>query len=144
MSYVRILIHAVWGTKARLPHFAGPVKNKVFDHIRENAKEKGMFLSEINGHNEHVHCLISLMAEQTMAKVMQLLKGESSYWINKQKVVSGKFEWADEYFAVSVSESQVERVRQYIRSQEEHHRKKSWGEEVEEFLNKYGFERIPG
>ncbi len=144
MSYVRIWIHAVWGTKARLPHFAGPVKSKVFDHIRENAKEKGIFLSEINGHNEHVHCLISLTAEQTMAKVMQLLKGESSYWINKQKVVPGKFEWADEYFAVSVSESQVERMRQYIRSQEEHHRKKSWGEEVEEFLNKYGFERIPG
>lgn len=75
---------------------------------------------------------------------MQLLKGESSYWMNKQKVVPGKFEWADEYFAVSMSESQVERVRQYIRSQPEHHRKKSWGEEVEEFLNKYGFERIPG
>ncbi|SHJ28147.1 REP element-mobilizing transposase RayT [Tangfeifania diversioriginum] len=144
MSYVRIWIHAVWGTKERIPHFAGPVKNKVFDHIRKNAKEKGIFLFEISGHNEHVHCLISLTAEQTMAKVMQLLKGESSYWINKQKVVPGEFEWADEYFAVSVSESQVGRVRQYIRNQEEHHRKKSWGEEVDEFLNNYGFERMPG
>lgn len=115
----------MWGTKARFPHFVGTVKNKVFNHIRENAKEKGIYLSEINGHHEHVHCLISLTAEQTMAKVMQLLKGESSYWINKQEVVPREFEWADEYFAVSVSESQVEKVRQYIRNQEEHHRKKS-------------------
>jgi len=144
MSYVRIWIHAVWGTKARFPHFAGPVKNKVFDHIRENAKEKGIYLSEINGHHEHVHCLISLTAEQTMAKVMQLLKGESSYWINKKEIVPREFEWADEYFAVSVSESQVKKVRQYIRNQEEHHRKKSWGEEVDEFLNKYGFDRMTG
>lgn len=122
----------------------GAVKNKVFDHIRHNAKEKGIYLSEINGHNEHVHCLISLTAEQTIAKVIQLLKGESSYWINKQEVVPREFEWADEYFAVSVSESQVDRVRQYIRNQEEHHRKKSWGEEVDEFLEKYGFNRMTG
>jgi REP element-mobilizing transposase RayT len=144
MSYVRIWIHAVWGTKARFPHFAGSVKNKVFGHIRDNAKEKGIYLSDINGHNEHIHCLISLTAEQTVAKVMQLLKGESSYWINKNKIVSTNFEWADEYFGVSVSESQVEKVRQYIRNQEVHHQKKSWEEEVNEFLDKYGFERITG
>ena len=136
MSYVRIWIHAVWGTKARFFYFVGSVKNKVFDHIRENAKEKGIYLSEINGHYEHVHCLISLTAEQSMAKVMQLLKGESSYWINRKEIVAKEFEWADEYFAVSLSESQVERVRQYIRKQEVHHRKKSWGEEVDEFLNR--------
>jgi len=59
--------------------------------------------------------------------VVQSLKGESSYWINKNELVPREFEWADEYFAVSVSESQVEKVRQYILKQEEHHRKKSWG-----------------
>ena len=107
MSYVRIYIHAVWGTKSRFPYFVGTVKNKVPDHIRHNAKEKGIYLSEINGHHEHVHCLISLTAEQTIAKIIQLLKGESSYWINKQEVVPGEFEWADEYFSILVSESQA-------------------------------------
>jgi len=72
---------------------------------------------------------------------MQLIKGESSFWINQNKLVPGKFEWAVEYYAVSVSESDVERVRKYIRNQEEHHRKKSWDEEVDEFVRIYGFSR---
>ncbi|HXG37273.1 MAG TPA: transposase, partial [Bacteroidota bacterium] len=45
----------------------------------------------------------------------------------------------DEYFAVSVSESAVEEVRRYILNQEEHHSKKTFGEEYREFLQKYGF-----
>ena len=53
---------------------------------------------------------------------MQMIKGESSYWINKNSLVRCKFEWADEYYGVSVSESHVVRVREYIKNQEEHHR----------------------
>lgn len=75
---------------------------------------------------------------------MQLIKGEPSNWINKNKVVGWEFEWADEYFAVSVSESQVDKVKQFIRNQEVHHRKKSWDVELKEFLEKYGFERMKG
>ena len=144
MSYVRIWIHAVWGTKSKFPFLAEPIRNKVFQHIQDNAKTKGIYLKEINGHKDHVHCLISLNAEQSIAKVLQLLKGEASFWISKNKLVKGTFEWADEYFAVSVSESQLERVQNYIRGQEEHHRKKSWDEEVNEFMEKYGFDRIKG
>ena len=49
-----------------------------------------------------------------------------------------------EYYAVSVSESHVNRVRNYIKNQEEHHRKKTWQEEADEYIRKYGFERFPG
>ena len=142
MSYVRIWIHVVWGTKSKFPFLNDSIRSKVFQHISENAESKGIFIKEINGHKDHVHCLISLSADQTIAKVLQLLKGEASFWINNSKMVQGKFEWADEYFAVSVGESQVKKVRQYIRNQEEHHRRKSWNEEVNEFLKKYGFERV--
>ena len=55
---------------------------------------------------------------------MQLIKGESSFWINRNEFIKNKFEWADEYFAVSISESHVNKVREYIKNQEEHHRKK--------------------
>jgi len=75
---------------------------------------------------------------------MQLIKGESSFWINKNKVTKHYFEWADEYFAVSVSESHINRVREYIKNQEEHHRKKTWEEEYNEFIEKYGFTKIKG
>jgi hypothetical protein len=67
-----------------------------------------------------------------------LLKGESSYWINKHGLMKMKFEWQDEYIAVSVSESNVETVQRCILNQEEHHREKSFVEEFDEFIKKYG------
>jgi putative transposase len=69
---------------------------------------------------------------------MQLLKGESSYWINKNRLCREKFEWQDDYFAVSVSESMVPRVREYIKNQEDHHQTKTFAEEYDLFLKEYG------
>jgi hypothetical protein len=68
-----------------------------------------------------------------------LIKGESSNWVNKNKLLNGKFEWQDEYIAISVSESLVEKVVDYIKNQEEHHRVKSFEEEYNLFLKKYNF-----
>lgn len=144
MSYVRIWIHCVWGTKRRIPFLNSTNKESIINHIRENAKSKGIYIDFINGHQEHVHCTISLNADQTLSKVIQLIKGESSFWINKNKLTQGKFEWADEYFAVSVGESQMNSVRDYIKNQEAHHSKKSWEDEYNEFIDKYGFQKIKG
>ncbi|MEX2512456.1 MAG: transposase [Cyclobacteriaceae bacterium] len=58
-----------------------------------------------------------------------MIKGESSFWINKLKLTLEKFEWQDEFFAVSVSESMIDRVRDYIRNQEKHHKRKTFQEE---------------
>jgi REP-associated tyrosine transposase len=144
MAYIRIWVHAVWGTKSRIPFLTKDVKKTVIEHIRENAKEKNIYIDSINGHIEHLHCLISLSQDQSISKVMQLIKGEASYWINKNNITAKKFEWADEYYAVSVSDSQVDRVRQYIKNQEEHHKKKSWQEEYTEFNKEYEFDKIKG
>ncbi|HPB05958.1 MAG TPA: transposase, partial [Prolixibacteraceae bacterium] len=108
------------------------------------AKEKSFYIDSINGHTEHLHCIISLHPDQSLSKVMQLIKGECSFWINKNKIVNHQFEWADEYYAVSVSESQLQKVRDYIANQEEHHRKKTWQEECDEFMVKYGFDKMKG
>jgi REP element-mobilizing transposase RayT len=70
------------------------------------------------------------------------LKGESSFWINKNKISLGKFEWQDDYFAVSVSESALNRVRNYIKNQENHHKRKSFNDEYHEFISKYKFDAI--
>jgi REP element-mobilizing transposase RayT len=79
---------------------------------------------------------------QNIDKILMLLKGESSYWTNKNNLLREKFEWQDEYFAVSVSESALNRVRDYIKNQEEHHRKRSFQEEYDEFMRKYGFDKL--
>ena len=111
-------------------------------HIAENARSKGIFVDFVNGHADHCHCLVSLGVDQTIQKVVNLLKGESSYWINKNNLTSQKFEWQNDYFAVSVSESALDRVREYIKNQEEHHRHKSFQEECKDFFEKYNFEKI--
>lgn len=139
MPFVKIWVHIVFGTKNREPFLVKETREKVITHILENAKSKGIFIVCINGSFDHLHILLSLGSEENIAKVVNLIKGEVSYWINKNKITKTKFEWADEYFAVSVSESQVDVLRKYIRNQEEHHRKKSFTEEYDEFMKKYGF-----
>ena len=104
--------------------------------------EKDIYIDYINGFSDHCHCLISLGIDQTLSKIMQLIKGESSHWINKQKLCQGLFEWQDEYFAVSVSESVLEKVRNYIKNQEEHHKHKSFQDEYDELIRKYGFKKF--
>ncbi|MDQ3012505.1 MAG: IS200/IS605 family transposase [Acidobacteriota bacterium] len=142
MPSVKVWIHFVWSTKNREPFLTDNIRPQVFQHIRENAREKGIFIDFINEDVDHVHCLVSLGTDQTIEKIMQLIKGESSFWINKQSLCPSKFQWQDEYFAASVSESVLHKVRDYIARQEEHHRKKDFQEEFDEFLMRAGFQRI--
>jgi len=145
MPFVKVYIHFVWSTKNRKPFLdSKELRFKVWNHMRENAKEKGIFIDFVNGHEDHCHCLISLGVDQTIQKVMQLIKGESSFWINKNKLTKEKFEWQDEYFAVSVSESMIDIVRKYIKNQEEHHKKKSFDDEFIDFIEKHGFQKFEG
>ena len=144
MGYLKIWIHLIWTTKDREPVLLKEIRNPIFEHIRENARTKDIHVDFINGHLEHVHCLISLKSGQTIDNILMLLKGESSHWINQNKLTKGKFGWQDEYFAVSVSESAVNKVREYIKNQEEHHKKKSFQQEYDEFIQKYGFEKLLG
>jgi len=134
MPYVRIWVHLVWTTHNREPYLSKDIRRKLFVHTKENAKAKGIYLDFINGYLEHVHCLISMNAEQNISKIAHLLKGESSYWINKNQLSRSKFFWQDDYYVKSVSDSEINRVRDYIRNQEEHHRKKTFQEEYDEFI----------
>jgi putative transposase len=140
MGYLKIWVHLVWTTRNREPILTREIRREIFNHIRENAENKGIYIDFINGYLEHIHCLISLGSGQNIDKILMLLKGESSYWINRKNLFRGKFEWQEEYFAVSVSESSVDRVRNYIKNQENHHKRKSFNEEYQEFIRKYKFD----
>lgn len=143
MSWVRIWVHLVFSTKNREQTLRNQdVRTQLYEHIRNNASKKEIWLDSINGHSEHIHCLVSLGKDQTISKIAQLIKGESSFWINKQGIIHEKFVWQDDYWAVGVSENHLERVREYIRRQEEHHRVKPFAEEVAEFMEKYGWNLI--
>jgi len=144
MAYVKNWLHCVWGTKNRHPYLIGDIKTEVIKHILDNAKSKNIYIDSMGGFTEHIHCLISLNPEMSLSNVIQLIKGESSYWINKKKITRFRFSWATEYFGLSVSESQLNNVRNYIRNQEEHHKRESWDDEYNKLITEYGFDRFPG
>ena len=144
MSYVKIWLHCVWATEKRFPFLSADNKWLIFNHIKENAKSKGIYIDFINGDKEHIHCIISLKADQTLSKTMQLIKGESSCWINQKGLTKTNFEWSGNYYSASFGESQLPKIRDYIMNQEEHHRRKTWDEECDEFRRKYKFEKILG
>lgn len=139
MSWVRVWIHLVFSTKNRYAYFnSSDIRNKVFDHIKQNAIKKNIWLDTVSGYHDHIHCLISLNRENSISNTVQMIKGESSNWINKNKIVESRFSWQDDYWAVSISENHVERIRKYILNQEDHHKKHKFSEEIEKFMMKYG------
>ena len=143
MPYIRVWIHYVWSTKHRQPLLKDEFRETLFEHIRENARSKNIYLDRVNGYYDHVHCLVSLGSDQTIEKIAQLIKGESSFWFNnKSGFKTDRLEWQEEYFVVSVSESRLNDVRAYIDNQVEHHRRKTFAEEYDEFMKKYGFKML--
>jgi len=139
MGFIKIYVHFVWTTKDRQPFLHNEIRETIFSHIRENARAKGIFIDFIGGYLDHVHCLISMDSDQSVAKIIQLIKGESSYWINKNKLTRLRFEWQDDYYGISVNIRGLGRVRDYIKNQEVHHRKYSFQKEYEEFKKHIGF-----
>ena len=143
MPFVKVYIHIVWSTKNRIPFLnSKDLRINVWKHIIQNANEKGIFIDVVNGYSDHCHCLISLGSHQNIEKIVQLIKGESSHWLNQNQLTKEKFAWQDEYFAISVSESMIDNVRDYIKHQEKHHQKKTFQQEYQEFIEKYKFEKL--
>ena len=139
-SYTRCSIQMIWTTLDREPMLTKPAAAKASRFLSNYSKEKGIYL-KINYFNaEHVHALIDLPTNKCIEEVFQLFKGGSSHWINENKLLRGKFAWGRGYGAFSVSHSDVERVAAYIATQEEHHRKRTFTDEFQIFVKKYGLE----
>jgi putative transposase len=136
MSYIRIWVHCVWTTKNRVPYLSEKINDKVRQHILTNARLKGLFIDSINGDERHFHALISLGGSQNISDVMKLIKGESSYWINRNKLTRFRFEWQDDFWSISLGENGIDNLRRYIQGQKEHYEKLSLEEEIKRLFEK--------
>ncbi|MFN8299154.1 MAG: IS200/IS605 family transposase [Chitinophagales bacterium] len=131
MSFVRNWIHLVFSTKGRMPLLVSAIRQTVFQHIRKQGLANGIQMDFVNGYYDHIHCLFMLPSTMPLSKAVQLLKGESSRWINQDGLTAEPFEWQDEYYAESIGVNDVERVRAYIKNQEDHHKNISFESEIE-------------
>jgi REP element-mobilizing transposase RayT len=128
MSYTNLLYHIVYATKERAPLITHPLRPRLHEYLGGTVRGLGGVALEINGTADHVHVLAKLRPTLSVSDFLSKLKSGSSGWARRQ--TNGRFSWQARFGAFTVSESQVERVRRYIRNQEEHHRKTSFEEEL--------------
>lgn len=131
-SLVKCWIHAITGTKFRKPLINFSIEQLVYDYIRQELKYEGCHVKIVNGMPDHVHALFLLNPNKSISDVMKMVKGSSSHWINANNLIAQKFAWQGGFAAYSVSESQVEKVYNYIKNQKQHHKRKSYESELEE------------
>ncbi len=139
-TYSRILLHVVFSTKNRRPSLNGEITARLFPYMGGITRESNAKMLAVNGTTDHVHLLVSLPTGLSIADLMRTVKTRSSKWIHETMPGARSFAWHPGYGAFSVSESNVEQVKQYIADQEEHHRKVSFMEEFVMLLRKHSIE----
>jgi len=139
-SFISIHIHCVWSTKNRVPSLHSKLRERLWPYLGGIARENKMKALPIGGTADHVHILISLPATISVAKMVQLLKGNSSKWIHETFAEMCSFEWQEGYGAFSVGVSAIDATLSYIRNQAEHHRKRTFREEFMTMLREHGFD----
>ena len=139
-SFNSCLMHCVFSTKERRPFLTPAIRERLWPYFGGIARENDMKAFAVGGVADHVHLLLSLPTTLSVAKAMQLLKGNSSKWLRETfpDLRTQGFAWQEGFGSFSIGVSGVEDTKQYIQTQEEHHRQRSFREELEIFLKKHG------
>ena len=127
-SYSSLWVHLIWSTKNREPILTPSLKQQVYNVIRETSNDHEIYLDIINGVEDHVHLLVRLRTDQSVADVVKTIKGNS--WVYFKDDPDRYVTWQDGFAAFSVSPDNVKRVRSYIYNQVKHHSNKSFGDEL--------------
>lgn len=139
-SFNNCLVHCVWSTKNRDSFLDSDLRERLWPYLGGIARENKMKALAVGGAADHVHILISLPGTMSVAKAIQLLKGNSSKWIHETFPRLTVFAWQRGYGAFSIGVSGVDAPRAYLRNQPEHHRQRTFREEFVLMLRKHGWE----
>ena len=130
---VYLFVHVLWAVNRREALLSKPLRRVLFPHMQKDGEARGLKIIAVGGAEDHIHCLVQLMPSQNLVQVVRSIRTESSRWLNENKLLAGVFEWEEGYAAYSVSPSGVKQVVEYIGKQEEYHRSKNLGDELEIF-----------
>ena len=136
-TYSSLHYHIVFSTKNRTPWISREWRPRLFEYLGGTLRGLGAHSHEVGGVADHVHLVVSLKPPHMIAKVLQELKKASSVWIHVEAGVPD-FAWQDGYAAFTVSASVLPEVLAYVHGQEEHHRRRTFREELEIMLKKSG------
>ena len=140
-SLARVVLHVVFSTKNRAPFLKGlDLRARLHAYMAGVLQGIGCEPLLINGVEDHVHILCNLSRTVTIARLVEEAKRSTSKWMKDQGPGYADFYWQSGYGAFSVSQSNVEPVRAYIATQEDHHRKVTFQDEFRALCRKHGVE----
>jgi REP-associated tyrosine transposase len=139
-SLSSILVHLVFSTKHREPFITGAVESELHPYMATIFREHDSPSLIIDGTADHIHALVALGRTITVAKLVEEVKTGSSKWVKTKGPGLRNFHWQKGYGAFSIGQSNVERLKRYIRNQKEHHRRVTFKDEYRDFLRRYKVE----
>jgi REP element-mobilizing transposase RayT len=139
-TLTNLLFHIVFSTKNREPVITSPIRADLYRYIGGIVRGEGGKLLEIGGIADHVHLVIRFKSIHSVATMVKIVKSKSSKWLNEQPRRPGRFEWQRGYAAFTVSASQLDKLRAYVRNQAQHHRRRSFQDELRALLDRHGVE----
>jgi REP element-mobilizing transposase RayT len=141
-TYLSLHYHLIFSTKNRAPLIDSEWRERLHEYLGGTISGLGGFPQGVGGTADHVHLLVGLKATHCLADVLRELKKASSVWVHEQ-IGLPSFAWQEGYAAFTVGATSRPAVRKYIANQEEHHRVKSFREELVELLEKAGIDYDP-
>ena len=139
-TYTQLYIHCVFATKFRNAMLQSQWDEQLRAYITGIVQNNGHKMIAINNMPDHLHLFVGLNPKQSISEMMQLAKGDSSEWINKERLTTQKFQWQEGYGAFSYSKTQVDDVARYIYNQQEHHKKITFLDEYKIMLKRFEIE----
>ncbi|HYJ88970.1 MAG TPA: IS200/IS605 family transposase [Pyrinomonadaceae bacterium] len=139
-SYTNLLYHIVFSTKERRPLITSEYEPRLYEYIGGTIRGLGGISLEINSTEDHVHLLAKLRPDRALSDVLRKLKAQATGWMHDVFPEVEHFSWQRGYGAFTVSQSNVEEVRNYLRRQKEHHAKVSFRDEFIQFMKANGIE----
>ncbi len=136
-SLTKIYTHLVFSTKNREHVLHASIQNELFSYLGGICNQLECYPVKIGGFTDHVHILCMLSKKVALMDLLKELKRGSSIWIKTKGKEFSEFHWQDGYGAFSVNPSELDVVSEYIATQEEHHKKKTFKDEYVAFLKKY-------
>ena len=139
-TYTQLYFHIVFAVKGRQNLISKKWKDELYKYITGIISNKNQKLIIVNGMPDHLHLLIGTKPNCNLSDLVRDIKANSSKWVNEKGFINGKFEWQTGFGAFTLGQSQIPKILNYIKKQEEHHKKQTFKEEYIDFLNAYEIE----
>lgn len=136
-TYTQLYIHIVFAVKFRKSVIDISWEERLHKYIIAIVQNNEHKMLALNSASDHIHLFIGLNPKGSISELLRKIKGDSSEWINKEKLTEHKFQWQEGYGAFSHSKSQIDNVVKYILNQKEHHKKKTFREEYVKILEDF-------